>query len=77
VGSEDPQQHLFFCETIWVTKNVQDEAVKIVQLATTFIGHVLLWYMKLQSITPTRKARNLAEIKKDPLKEFKNTKSES
>jgi hypothetical protein len=54
VGSEDPKQHLFVCETIWVTKNVQDEAVKIAQLGTKFRGHVLVWYMKLQSIIPTR-----------------------
>jgi hypothetical protein len=26
VGSEDPEQHLFVCETIWAVKNVQDEA---------------------------------------------------
>jgi hypothetical protein len=25
-GSKDPKQHLFVCETIWVVKNVQDEA---------------------------------------------------
>jgi hypothetical protein len=53
VGSEDPEQHLFVCETIWAAKNVQDEVVKIVQLETTFRGHALVWYMKLQSTTPT------------------------
>jgi hypothetical protein len=53
VGSKDPKQHLFVCETIWAAKNVQDDAVKIVQLATTFRGRTLVWYMKLQSITPT------------------------
>jgi len=29
VGSKDTQQHLFVFETIWATKNVQDEAPKI------------------------------------------------
>jgi hypothetical protein len=29
VGSEDLDQHLFVCETIWVAKNVQDEALNI------------------------------------------------
>jgi hypothetical protein len=53
VGSEDPEQHLFVCETIWAAKNVQDEAVKIAQLETTFRGRALVWYMKLQSTTPT------------------------
>jgi hypothetical protein len=47
VGSEDPEQHLFFCETIWFAKNVQDEAMKIAQLATNFRGCVLVWYMQL------------------------------
>jgi hypothetical protein len=77
VGSEDPEQHLFVCETIWAAKNVQDEAVKIVQLETTFRGCALVWYMKLQSITPTGQARTLAEIRQALLKEFKKPKSES
>jgi hypothetical protein len=68
---------LFVCEIVWATKNIQDEAVKIAQLATTFRGRALVWYMKLQSITPTGQARTLAEIKKALLKEFKNPKSES
>jgi hypothetical protein len=51
--------------------------VKIAQLATTFRGRALVWYMKLQSIMPTGQARTLAEIKKALLKEFKNPKSES
>jgi hypothetical protein len=29
VGSEDPEQHLLVCETIWVMKNVQDDVVNI------------------------------------------------
>jgi hypothetical protein len=38
---------------------------------------VIVWYMKLQSITPTRHAKTLAEIRQALLKEFKNPKSES
>jgi hypothetical protein len=45
-GSEDPEQHLFVCETIWTDKNVQDEVAKIAQLATTLRGCALLWYVK-------------------------------
>jgi hypothetical protein len=48
VGSEDPEQHLFVCEIVWAAKNIQDEVVKIAQLATTFRGCALVWYMKLQ-----------------------------
>jgi hypothetical protein len=47
VGSEEPEQHLFVCETILATKNVQDEGVNIAQLETKFIGCELVWYMKL------------------------------
>jgi hypothetical protein len=45
--------------------------VNIAQLATMFRGCALVWYMKLQGITATSQARNLAEIKKVLLKEFK------
>jgi hypothetical protein len=63
VGSEDPEQHLFVCETIWAAKNVQDEAVKIVQLETTFRGRALVWYMKLQSTTPTGQSKDFGRDK--------------
>jgi hypothetical protein len=53
-GSKDPEQYLFVCKTIWAAKNVQDEALKIVQLVRTFRGCARVWYMKLQSTTPTR-----------------------
>lgn len=75
MGSEHLKQHLFVCEIVWATKNIQDEAVKIAQLVTTFRGHVLVWYMKLHSITPTEQPRTLAGIKKALLKEFKKPKS--
>jgi hypothetical protein len=51
--SEDLEQQLFVFETIWAAKNVQDEVVNIALLATTFRGHALVWYMKLQSIMST------------------------
>jgi hypothetical protein len=76
VGIEDLEQHLFFCETIWDAKNVQDKVLNSAQLATTFRGCALVWYMKLQIITPTGHARTLAEIKKSLLKDFKNPKLE-
>jgi hypothetical protein len=77
VGSEDPEQHLFFCKTVWATTNIPNEVVRFAQLATMLRGHTLLWYMKLHINTPTRKDRNLEEIKKALLKEFKKPKSES
>jgi len=42
VGSKDLEKHSFFCETIWVAKNIQDDVVKITQLGTTFRGRVLV-----------------------------------
>jgi len=54
VGSEDPEQHLFICEMIWTSKNVQDKATKIVKLATMFIGSALLWCIKYQTTTMVR-----------------------
>jgi hypothetical protein len=74
---EDPEQHLFVCDMIWTVKNVQDEAMKIVQLAMMFRGHALLWYMKYQTTTPTGQSRTLAEIGQALLKEFWKLKSES
>jgi hypothetical protein len=74
VWSEDLEQHIFLCETIWVAKNVQDEAINIIHLETTFISHALVWYMKVHSTTPSGQARNLLEIRQALLKEFKKQK---
>jgi len=51
VGLEDMEQHLFVSEKYFSTKNIQDDALKILYLATTFRDHALVWYKKLQSIT--------------------------
>jgi hypothetical protein len=77
IGSEDPEQHLFICETIWTAKNVHDDGTKITQLATTFRGCALVWYMKLQSTTIPGQTRTLLEITQALLKEFKKPKFES
>ena len=45
-GSEDPEQHWFLCEAIRTIKQIQDDNVKLVQLATTFRERPLTWYMK-------------------------------
>ena len=34
-GGEDLEQHWFLCEAVWTIKQVQDDDVKLVQLATT------------------------------------------
>jgi hypothetical protein len=76
-GTEDPEQHLFICETIWTVKNVQDDDVNIVQLEMTFRDRALLWYMKYQTTTPVGQTRTLAEVRQALLKEFQKPKSES
>ena len=77
IGSEDQEQHLFICETIWTANNFQDDGENITQLAKTFRGCMLVWYMKLQSTTILGQARTLANIREALLKEFKEPKSES
>ena len=47
------------------------------QLATTFRGHALLWYMKFQTTTPVRQSRTLAKIRQVLLEKFRKLKSES
>jgi hypothetical protein len=59
VGTEDPEQYLFICETIWITKNVQDDNEKIAQLEMTFRDHALLWYMKYHTTTHMGQTRTL------------------
>jgi hypothetical protein len=45
-GSEDPDQHWFLCEALWIINNVIDEDVRRAQFSTTLRDHALRWYMK-------------------------------
>ena len=45
-GTKDPEQYWFLCKAIWIVKKVQDEEINKGQLATTFQGQALDWYMK-------------------------------
>ena len=45
-GVEDHEKHWFLCEAIWTIKQIQDNNVKLVQLATTLRERALTWYMK-------------------------------
>jgi hypothetical protein len=62
---------------IWTAKIVQDEETKIVNLATMFIGHALLLYMKYQTTTLVGQSKTLVEIGQDLLKEFQKPNYES
>ena len=72
-GSEDPEQHWFLCEAIWTIKQIQDDDIKLVQLATTFRDRALTWYMKYTA----GHNRTLAQVRTAMIKEFKKPKSES
>ena len=72
-GGEDPEQHWFLCEAIWTIKQIQDDNVKLVQLATTLRDRALTWYMKYT----TMQNRTLAQVRNAMIKEFKKPKSES
>jgi hypothetical protein len=59
---------MFIFETIWSENNFHDDGAKIMQLETNFRGRVLVWYMKLQSTTPSGETRKLLEITQALLK---------
>ena len=61
------------CEAIWTIKQIQDDNIKLVQLATTFRDRALTWYMKYTA----GHNRTLAVVRTAMIKEFKKPKSES
>jgi hypothetical protein len=67
VGSEDPEKHLFVCDMIWTTKNVQDEVT----------NRALIWYMKYHTTTLEGQSRTLEKNEQALLKEFQKLKCES
>ncbi len=73
IGGEDPEQHWFLCEAIWTIKQIQDDNVKLVQLATTLRERALTWYMKYAAT----QNKTLIEFRTAMIKEFKKPKSES
>ena len=45
-GAEDPEQHWFICEVVWMVHLVQNEELKKAQMITTLRGRALDWFMK-------------------------------
>jgi hypothetical protein len=74
-GSEDPGEHWFLYEAIWIIKKVTDEAVKRAQFSTTLRDRALSWYMKF--VTGSVQPKPLNDIKTALTAEFKKPKSES
>ena len=58
---------------MWTAKNITDENTRRAQLITSFRDRALTWFMKFSST----QNHNLADIKKEVIKEFKNPESES
>ena len=48
--TKDLEQYWFLCEAAWMVKQVQDEDIKKGQLAMTFRGWELDWYMKFAQV---------------------------
>ena len=46
-GAENPEQHWFLCEAIWMVHQVHNVDIKKEKMVTTLQGHVLDWFMKL------------------------------
>ena len=70
---EDLEQHWFLCEVVWTIKQINDDNVKLVQLATTLRERALTWYMKYTSA----QNRTPVEVRTAMIKEFKKPKSKS
>ena len=76
-GTKDPEQYWFLCEAIWIVKQVQDDDIKKGQLAMTFRGWALDWYMKFVQVPMRHPYKTLAQIRTGLIEEFKNPKYES
>ena len=50
-GMEDPEQHWFLCEVVWMVCLVHGDDVKKAQMITTLRGRALDWFMKF-SVAP-------------------------
>ena len=76
-GLEDPEQHWFLGDTVWIVRQIQDENIKKEQMITTLWGHVLDWYMKFSIVPVGVVPKTLNEIRLGLIDEFKKSKSKS
>ena len=59
---EDPEQHWFLCEVVWIVRQIQDENIKKAQMIMTLRGRVLDWYMKFSIVPAGFVPKTLNEI---------------
>jgi hypothetical protein len=74
-GSEDPDQHLFLCDSVWNIKSITDGAIKRTHFITALRDRALSWYMKL--VQGLAQPKPLNEIKNAMIAKFKKPKLES
>ena len=74
---DDLDQYWSLCEAVWTIRQTTDEDVKKGQLATTLQGRALDWYMRFIQVPQGTTTKNLDEIQKGLLEEFKKPKSEA
>ena len=76
-GAEDPEQHWFICEVIWMVRLVENADLKKAQIITTLRDRALDWFMKFCVVPPGAPQRNLEQIRATMISKFRKPKSES
>ena len=76
-GIDDPEQYWFLCEAVQIARQIVDDDIKKIQLATTLRGRVLEWYMRFMQVHQGTVLKTLNEIQEGLFKEFKKPKSEA
>ena len=76
-GLEDPEQHWFQCESIWIMWRVQYEGKECDQMITTLRGCALDWYMKFSRVPIGVTHKIVDQIRAGWIDEFRNPTYES
>ena len=76
-NTDDPEQYWLLCEALWNSRKTTNNDVKKGQLATTLWSRALYWYMRFIQALQGTTMKNLDEIWKGLLEEFKKPKYEA
>ena len=61
-GAEDPEQHWFLCEVVWMVRQVHNVDIKKAQMITNLWGCTLDWFMKFCVVPIGTPQKTLDEI---------------
>ena len=61
-GAEDPEQHWFLYEDVWMVHQVHSAYRRKTQMIMTMWGHALDWFMKFCMVPPGRPQKTIEEI---------------